>query len=112
MQNGHYKVEFETPRGAGAGVVFYQDGLVHGGDSMMAYIGAMAEQNGEIVGKVEATTHTRVPGMTSVFGPLDRITIKLLGKSEGDSAATLIGRADEVPGVNFRAKLSLIRKLS
>ena len=110
MQNGHYKVEFETPRGAGAGVVFYQDGLVHGGDSMMAYIGAMTEQNGEIAAEVEATTHTRVPGMMSVFG-LDRVTINLLGKSEGDSI-TLVGRAIEAPGVNFRAKLSLIRKLS
>jgi hypothetical protein len=111
MENGHYKVEFQTPLGAGAGVVFYQNGAVHGGDSMMAYIGALAEQNGEIVGEVEVTAHTWVPGMRSVFG-LDRVTIKLIGVTEPDSTATLIGRADEAPGIKFRAKLSLVRKLS
>jgi hypothetical protein len=41
MENGHYKVEFQTPLGVGAGVVFYQNGAVHGGDSMMAYMGAL-----------------------------------------------------------------------
>jgi hypothetical protein len=111
MQNGHYKVEFQTPLGAGSGVVFLQNGEVHGGDASMLYVGTMAEKDGEIVAEIEATTHTRIPGVTSVFG-IDNVNIKLVGNNEGDSAATFIGRAKEAPGIDFRAKLSLIRKLS
>jgi T3SS negative regulator,GrlR len=111
LQNGSYKVEFQTPLGAGSGVVFHQNGEVHGGDATMLYIGTMAEKDGEIVAEIEATTHTRVPGVTSVFG-LDHVNIKLVGNSQGDSGATLTGRAKEAPGVDFRARLSLIRKLS
>src|SRR5215467_4267261 len=60
MQNGPYKVEFQTPLGAGSSVVFHQNGEVHGGDATMLYIGTMAEKDGEIVAEIEATTHTRV----------------------------------------------------
>ncbi len=40
MKDGLYRVEFQTQRGAGAGVVFLEGGALRGGDSQMFYTGS------------------------------------------------------------------------
>jgi hypothetical protein len=106
MQNGLYKVEFQTPLGAGAGVVFLQNGKLHGGDSAMFYVGNVSEQGDNLTAEVEGKLHTKVPGMSSVFG-VDHTHINLQGKSSGNTAS-LTGRAKEAPTVSFQAKLTKI----
>jgi hypothetical protein len=106
MQNGLYKVEFQTPLGAGAGVVVLQDGKIQGGDSMMYYIGEYAENGQDVSAKVEGKMHTTIPAVASVFG-VTHTHIKLAGKSNGNSAE-MQGKADEAPNVPFRATLTKI----
>jgi hypothetical protein len=106
MQNGLYKVEFKTPLGAGAGVVFLQDGKLHGGDSAMFYVGKVSEKGDDLIAEVEGKLHTNVPGMSSVFG-VNHTHINLKGKGSGN-AANLTGTAKEAPGVAFQAKLTKI----
>jgi hypothetical protein len=40
MLQGLYKVEFETPRRKAVGVIFAENGKLHGGSSAFAYIGS------------------------------------------------------------------------
>jgi T3SS negative regulator,GrlR len=104
MQNGLYKVEFQTPLGAGAGVIILQDGKIQGGDSAMYYIGGYSENGQELTARVEGKLHTNMPGMSSVFG-INHTHIKLTGRTNGNSAV-MQGRADEAPNVSFQAKLT------
>jgi hypothetical protein len=106
MENGLYKVEFQTKLGVGAGVVFLQDGKIHGGDSAMYYVGTVSEQGENLTAEVEGKLHTKVPGMQSVFGA-NHTHINLKGKGSGKSAS-FTGTAREAPGVNFQATLTKV----
>lgn len=104
MQNGLYKVEFQTPLGAGAGVVVLENGTIRGGDSAMFYVGHVSENGNDLTAEVEGKQHTNVPGMRSVFG-VNHTHIKLAGKLSGNTAS-LTGTAREAPGVSFQARLT------
>jgi hypothetical protein len=106
MLNGLYKVEFQTPLGAGAGVVVVQDGTIQGGDSTMYYTGNITENGRDFSAQVESRVHTYVAGIQSVFG-VNHAHIKLVGKINGDTAVAQ-GTATEAPGLAFHAKLSKI----
>jgi hypothetical protein len=104
MQNGLYKVEFQTQRASGAGVVVLEGGKIRGGDSAMYYVGSYKESGTDFSADVEGRKHSSPPGMVSVFG-VDHTHITLKGKISGNSA-TMTGTAKEAPGVAFQAKLS------
>lgn len=104
IQDGLYKVDFQTQIGAGSGVVALRDGEVRGGDSGMFYVGSYRESGDEVSAEVVADTHSSIPEMHSVFGA-DKVTISLRGRSNGD-AAQLSGSAKEAPGVMFQAILT------
>jgi hypothetical protein len=101
MKDGLYRVEFQTQRGAGAGVVFLEGGTLRGGDSQMFYTGSYSENGGQFTAEVQTDVHTR-PSI-SVFG-MDRVHIRLSGTTNGDSAL-MTGTATEAPGITFRAVL-------
>jgi hypothetical protein len=107
MQDGLYKVEFQTPLGAGAGVVVLKGGKIQGGDSIMYYTGDFTENGHDFTAQVESRRHTYVPGSHSVFG-VDLAHIKLTGKTNGDTAVAQ-GAAAEAPSVPFQARLSRIQ---
>lgn len=103
LTNGLYKVTFQTPLGAGYGVVTLENGTLQGGDSSMYYVGTY-EQNGDaFTAEVMARTHTNVAGMGSVFG-VPEASIHLNGTST-DKTATVQGSSPQAPGVGFSAKL-------
>jgi T3SS negative regulator,GrlR len=106
MLNGLYKVEFQTPLGAGAGVVVVQDGKIQGGDSTMYYTGNVTENGQDFSAQVESRVHTPVSGIRSVFG-VNHAHIKLVGKINGDTAVAQ-GSAAEAPGLIFQAQFSKI----
>lgn len=107
MQNGLYKVSFQTPMGQGAGVVVVADGTVKGGDSGMYYIGTFQEANNQFTAALHVQRHSNVvPGIVSVFG-LDNVHLTLQGTSTANSA-NVGGTAAEAPGVQFQAQLTLI----
>ncbi|WP_159011365.1 GrlR family regulatory protein [Bradyrhizobium sp. S69] len=106
MDDGLYKVEFHTPMGFGAGVVFLQGGRLHGGDAGLFYVGTFAQHGNEFIAEVVTDRHTQYPGIVSVFGK-DRVHIALKGQSNGNSGL-MQGTAVEAPGLKFTAKLSRI----
>jgi hypothetical protein len=104
MQDGLYKVAFQTPLGEGFGVVTLKGGELTGGDSMMYYIGTY-DQNGETFNaSVRASQHSTVPGMSSVFGATN-VQINLTGTSTGDSAV-MKGSSPQAPGISFSAVMT------
>lgn len=109
MQNGLYRVQFGTPLGTGAGVVTLRDGQIRGGDSMMYYVGTYSESGGTMTAQVASKTHTRGPGMESVFG-IDPVTITMQGTAS-DTSAQLNGTAKEAPGVGFQVTLNKLADL-
>ncbi|KQY95142.1 hypothetical protein ASD21_07185 [Caulobacter sp. Root1455] len=106
MRDGLYKVQFKTPLGDGAGVAYLAGGKMHGGDSMIFYVGTYAEDGGQFTASVQTDAHSSVPSMASVFG-VSKASINLKGTSEGDKA-TMQGSSPQAPGVSFSATLTRI----
>ena len=102
MQNGLYKVEFQTPLGQGAGVVMLLDGKLQGGDSGIYYSGTFTASAPKMTAEVTTGRHsTNAP--QSVFGT-DVVHISLTGSFTGDTG-TFDGTAKEAPGLTFKARL-------
>ena len=100
MKHGLYKVEFRTPGGNGAGVLFVQDGKFRGGDGGFYYVGTYTETGDHITGSVLVKRHSAgVNGLVP-----DNTTINLSGAAKGD-AATLDGTIAGRPGVKFHAHI-------
>lgn len=104
MDNGLYKVRFETPRGSGTGVVVLTDGHLWGGDSSMYYTGTYTLIDGAFTGKLVTNVHTIAPHKPSIFGR-DIVHITLKGTFKRDFAE-IVGEAKEVPDIGFRAELT------
>jgi hypothetical protein len=104
MDNGLYKVRFETPLGAGIGVVALQDGRLRGGDSSMYYHGTYTAAEGSFVADLVTNVHTIAPHKPSIFGR-DIVHIHLEGTYIHDFAQVK-GRAREVPEIDFKSTLT------
>lgn len=101
--DGFYKVTFSTPIGLGYGVIFLADGKMHGGDSVMFYVGTYAVQGDTLTATMSAGQHSSAPSMKNVLGVSEAtlsINVKRLGTA-------LIGRATtpQAPGVNVSITL-------
>ncbi len=106
MLKGLYKVEFETPRGKSAGVIFANDGKLRGGSSAFAYVGSYQQVGHTISGVVTSTQHTDDPDHPSVFG-INNVRIDFQG-AEKDGFASVEGTAAEAPSLHFKAVLTRI----
>lgn len=103
LQNGLYRVTFGTPLGAGYGVAYLADGRLHGGDSMMAYVGKYEISGGNFTAEVHAFQHSNVPGMASTLGTSDA-QLKIAG-AVSDSGVTAQGTSPQAPGITLQVKL-------
>jgi hypothetical protein len=91
MKHGLYKVNFRTPRGNAAGVLFVMDGKFRGGDSGFYYIGTYNEAGSKINASVVVKRHT--DGIPALLG--DYVTVSLEGMAQEDRAslkATVAGK--------------------
>jgi hypothetical protein len=104
MDDGLYKVRFETPRGSGTGVVVLQDGHLRGGDSSMFYTGTYTLHDGAFSARILTNVHTVAPHKPSIFGR-DIVHITLKGTFSRDFAE-VTGVAKEVPDIGFKAELT------
>jgi hypothetical protein len=102
LRDGLYRVSFQTPAGAGAGVIYISAGKMWGGDSAIYYAGTYSVSGNQVTANVTTNRHTS--GFDSVFG-IDRVHINLRGHIEGDSVA-MQGTAAEAPNVAFQVILS------
>ena len=110
MIEGLFKVDFETPIGSGSGAVVLRNGIVEGGDSMMAYRGTYTfdQTNQRFVAQIDTFEHTPVVGMSSVLGN-SKAKIKVWGTftAKGDYAS-LEGVTEDASKVPFKGNLSAI----
>ena len=108
LQDGLYKVHFQTPRGVGDGVVVLQGGKLRGGDSMIYYTGTYTQNGNQFAAQVDTDAHSAppVPGLQSVFGP-NKVHIAISGTSSGNTAQ-LQGTSPQAPGVPLQATLTWI----
>jgi len=106
LRQGLYKVDFHTVHGTGCGVVYVTDGKMRGGNSAFAFIGTYTGGGDSIKVKISTERYNDDPSFKALFG-LDRITLTLGGREEGNMAE-FEGNALQVPGVAFRAVLSRI----
>ena len=106
VKNGLYRVSFQTPLGAGAGVLHLMDGRLWGGDTGLYYVGTYTINENELIADVTTNRHTQIPGNTSVFG-IDHVHIQLRGPVQEDHIA-MTGSAAEAPGISFQVILNRI----
>ena len=102
MEDGLYRVQFQTPIGMGAGVVVLQGGTLRGGDSGMYYVGTYHVDGENLTATVNTNRHTA--NLQSVFGQ-DQVEIHLQGKIQNDTA-TVTGNSAQAPGIAFTAILT------
>lgn len=107
LSDGLYSVEFQTPLGAGAGIIVLENGIIRGGDSGMFYVGEYTQHGNQFSAKVTINRHANIGGVVSVFGK-DNVTINLQGATAEDHG-TVVGTSPEAPGLRFEAKF---RKLA
>jgi len=103
LRNGLYKIDFETQRGGGQGVVYLKNGKIRGGDSGWYYTGTYEQDGDEFTATVRIKDHTKHTRITSVFG-VDEAEMTLSGTSVGDGVKTK-GKSKHAPGVSFMARL-------
>ncbi len=103
LRNGLYKIDFETERGGGQGVVYLKNGKIRGGDSGWYYVGTYEQDGNDFTAKVTIKDHTKHTRITSVFG-VDEAEMTLKGTSEGDGVKTK-GKSKQAPSVTFQARL-------
>ena len=103
IENGLYKVAFQTPIGVGYGVVVLRDGQLLGGDSAMFYAGDYDQSGDAFTANIQIDTHSAVPGFGSVFG-VPKAQIKLAGNT-ANQPLTVSGTSPQAPGVSFQATL-------
>ena len=100
---GLYKATFGTPLGMGAGVAYLQDGKLHGGDSMMAYVGTYNIEATNFTADVHVFQHSNVRGMWSTLGTSDA-QLSISATIEG-TTITGQGTSPEAPGVTLQVTL-------
>ena len=106
MKDGLYGVKFQTPFGAGAGVIVKVGERVFGGDTGFAWDGDLNVANDVLVGQLNVQRHDQ--GMASVFGPLNNFVLTFNGSGNEDSA-TLTASTTSAPGVNMRVEMKLLK---
>jgi hypothetical protein len=106
VRDGLYKVDFHTVHGTGSGVIYAAGGKLRGGNSAFAFLGNYNSTGDTISARVSTQRHNDDPGFRPLFGT-DRITLTLKGTASGDMV-DFEGTALQLPGVNFKAVLSLI----
>lgn len=106
MRDGLYGVKFQTPFGAGAGVIVKIGERVFGGDTAFAWDGNLNVANDALGGQLNVERHDQA--MPSVFGPLDTFVLTFNGFG-GEEAATLTASTPSAPGVNMTVEMKLLK---
>jgi hypothetical protein len=106
VQNGLYKTEYETPRGAGRGVICARDGRLLGGNSNFAFVGTFDDRGDTIVAEVSTVRHNFDPSIRPLL-LADEITVKLTGKPIAGGFA-FEGGTTGLPGIAFKSVMTPI----
>lgn len=103
MKDGFYAASFTSQFGYGSGVVFLEDGIFRGGDSVIYFLGNYAVEGDAFTG--EMTTNRHHFG-SSMFGR-DVVHLKVSGTFAGTDA-TLTGTTADTPPLTLRITLKRI----
>jgi hypothetical protein len=104
LDDGLYSVAFETPLGAGSGVLVVTGDKLRGGDEAFAYFGTQSPTSNGFTAEIDTKRHSE--GRASVF-KREPVHIHLVGKLDGVNAVCT-GTAAEVPGLIFKVILNFI----
>ena len=97
--NGVYSVKFSSIHGSGTGTVFLENGLLRGGDAIVAYWGSYSTNNSILSGNI--VTHQHGKGY-SVLGNGTELTFEAKKISSG-----LISGTGQVVGQSFNTRFEL-----
>lgn len=103
MRNGLYKVAFDVPMEAGAGVIVLRDGELWGGDGVAFYRGSYRVDEAGVTLRLTVRRHSG----GHIFFALEAVEIELRGRAEGDGAV-VSGEIPDAPGAVIDARLSFL----
>jgi hypothetical protein len=106
VQQGLYEVHFHTVHGTGTGIIYAIGGKLRGGNSAFTFIGNYQDKGETISVKVASRRYNPDPAHKGLFG-LDGVTLALNGRADGETY-DFEGSALQLPGVNFKARLSRV----
>ena len=100
---GFWTVRFNTPQGVGAGVAYFTETEVFGGDSGFKYVGTYKSDGANINADLRVSPH--FPGIQTVFGSAQAFDLKIVGTISGNTMSGR-GAASHAPGVPFNVTLT------
>jgi hypothetical protein len=104
LSDGRYSAWFripDLPEKEGMGVITLSDGVLAGGDNVIAYSGRYMQHGDAFTATVATRRHAE--GRASIFG-LDEVDIELAGTSKTNTAACR-GTVKQRPGMPFEVVL-------
>jgi hypothetical protein len=104
LDDGLYSVAFETPLGAGSGVLVVTGDKLRGGDEAFAYFGTQSPTSHGFTAEIDTKRHSE--GRASVFNS-EPVHIQLVCKLDGVNAVCT-GTAAEAPGLIFKVVLNFV----
>lgn len=108
MQNGLYRIYFDTKRGPSAGVAVIADGRLRGGDGVLFFDGTISSVGNVVRADIEAGRHTRTDPPSSTILDRDEAHMLLEGPDER-TQAVILGPITEDPALTFRMILYKLR---
>jgi T3SS negative regulator,GrlR len=104
---GFWTAHFNTPVGAGAGVAYFREGNVFGGDGGYTYLGDYQYNESSLSANIRVSPF--VVGTPSVFGSIGRaFSLRIAAKLTGDEVIGT-GTSDIFPGISFGVKLKRVK---
>jgi hypothetical protein len=104
---GFWTAHFNTPVGAGAGVAYFREGNVFGGDGGYTYLGDYKYDENSLLANIRVSPF--VVGTPSVFGSIGRaFSLRITATLSGDEVIGT-GTSDIFPGINFGVKLKRVK---
>ena len=100
--NGIYHAEFISPLGSGSGTVFLENGVLRGGDAVVAYFGTYSLAGDTLNAQIKTMQHG---AGFSIIGDATALSF------QGRNVNGLITGVGSIPGNAVQAKISL-RKIA
>jgi hypothetical protein len=102
MNDGIYKVQFNSRGNQGWGLVFVVGSKIYGGDFAYYYTGEIQTSTTD---DTEASMNIHVKRFNegkSVFGPLDELALQCTGRSFGDGSVHIQGHLTGQPAITIK----------
>lgn len=103
---GFWTAHFSTPVGLGAGVAYFRNSRVYGGDGGYTYLGKYEQKGDQLLADIRVSPF--IEGTPSVFGSIGQAFDLTVTGTVTELEVSGTGMSDMFPGVQFAVALKRV----